>query len=263
MLKAVLFDLDDTLIDWGHFNDNWERIETGHLRRLFTHMQSAHGFQEAQFEPFARAYFRRVRAAWSNARGGGLVAPRLTEILIEAAQADTAHGLRYEAVDQDAWLDAYAWETPAHCNVFPDVPPALQTLRAHGIRTGIITNAFQPMRLRDIELESHGLMPYFPECRFSAADLGHLKPHPSVFHAALECLGTTPQETVFVGDNPIADIAGAQGVGMKGVLRIKHPHQAPISGLVVPDGAVNTLTDLLTLLDRWYEGWRTPLADRG
>jgi putative hydrolase of the HAD superfamily len=136
------------------------------------------------------------------------------------------------------------------------VAGALRVLRDRGIRFGIVTNAFQPMTLRDIEMKTHGLLDYFPECRLSAADVGYLKPSPKIFYAALACLGTTPQETLFVGDNPVADIAGAQGVGMKAVMRVKHPSQPLISGLVVPDGAINTLNDLLLLLDKWYVGWR-------
>jgi HAD superfamily hydrolase (TIGR01662 family) len=153
-------------------------------------------------------------------------------------------------------LDAYNWHAIPGTVVFPDVPEILTTLRQHKVRTGIVTNAAQPMWIRDLEMEEHGLLQYFPECRISAADVGYLKPHPAIFRAALDELKIDPVEAVFVGDNPIADIAGAQAVGMRAVLRVTHPAPPMLSGLIVPDGAVNSLFELLNLLDQWYPDWR-------
>ena len=133
---------------------------------------------------------------------------------------------------------------------------ALKLMRSHGVRFGIVTNAFQPMWLRDVELEEHGLLEFFPDCRISAADVGYLKPHPSIFEAALQCLGTKPEETIFIGDNPVADIAGGQSAGMQTVVRITHPSPPMLSGLIVPDHALNSFTELPDILDVWHPGWR-------
>ncbi|MFN8371769.1 MAG: HAD family hydrolase [Anaerolineae bacterium] len=251
MLKAILFDLDDTLIDWSAFTDNWEVRETKHLRSVFDYI-CREVYPLSQWEDYSKEYFQRVRDAWMNARES-LLAPHLGHILVEAAQA---LGIPHGSLSVEECLKAYNWAAPESTFAFPDVRDALKVLHKNNIRVGIVTNAFQPMSLRDIEMKAHGLLEYFPECRLSAADVGYLKPHPKIFEAALQCLGTTPQETLFVGDNPVADIAGAQGAGLKAVMRVKHPTQPLISGLVVPDGAVNNLNDLLTLLDKWYPGWR-------
>ena len=90
---------------------------------------------------------------------------------------------------------------------------------------------------------------------FSAADVGYLKPHPSIFQAALECLGTEAEETIFVGDTVEHDIAGAQAAGMRAILRVKRPAPPMISGLIIPDGAVNSLVELSGILDQWFPGW--------
>ena len=45
-----------------------------------------------------------------------------------------------------------------------------------------------------------------------------MKPHPSIFTAVLESLGTSPAEAVMVGDSVSHDIAGALAIGMRGVL---------------------------------------------
>ena len=57
---------------------------------------------------------------------------------------------------------------------------------------------------------------------------------PAIFEAALDCLGVQVDEAVFVGDNPEADIAGAQSIGMKAVLRVRHRTPPLISGLIIP-----------------------------
>jgi len=124
------------------------------------------------------------------------------------------------------------------------------------VETAIVTNAFQPMWLRDAELKQHGILDYFPKCRVSAADAGYLKPHPAIFEHTLNQLGIQPEEAVFVGDNPIADIAGAQAAGMQAVLRVTTPVPPMLSGLIVPDAAINGLPELLPILDNWYPGWR-------
>jgi HAD superfamily hydrolase (TIGR01549 family) len=251
LLKAILFDLDDTLIDWSTFTENWEVREEKHLRSVFDYIsREIHPLTD--WSAYKQGYFERVRDAWLGARES-LIAPHLGRILVEAA---VAQGIPDGSLEIQACLDAYRWSAPESTYAFPDVPAALKVLRENNIKIGIVTNAFQPMTLRDIEMKTHGLLDFFPDCRLSAADVGYLKPHPKIFQAALECIGTTAEETVFVGDNPVADIAGAQGAGLKAVMRVKHPSQPLISGLVVPDGAINTLNDLLVLLDKWYPGWR-------
>jgi putative hydrolase of the HAD superfamily len=113
------------------------------------------------------------------------------------------------------------------------------------------------MWLRDKELEDFDLLKYFDDCRFSAADVGYLKPHPRIFEAALDCIGSKPEETVFVGDSPVADVAGAQGAGIKAVLRVRKTMSPMLSGLIVPDHTVSSLAELPAILDRWYPGWRS------
>ena len=105
----------------------------------------------------------------------------------------------------------------------------------------------------DFTAREFDLLRYFPDeaARMSAADIGYLKPHPRVFEYAVEQLGTRVEETIYVGDNPVADIAGAQGAGLRAVLRVNHPAPPLISGLIVPDAAINALSELLALVEDW------------
>lgn len=250
MLKAILFDLDDTLIDWSYFAHNWEEIEARNLPPVYDYFRSL-GLADCDFETFVELFRERTRDAWMNARNT-LVAPHLGRVLKETA---AALGIPANQMDERRCLELYKWGIIDGTSVFPDVVEALALLRDKGLKFGLVTNAFQPMWIRDAEMEAHGLLEYFPACRISAADVGCLKPHPDIFLAALNCLGTTPEETIFVGDNPVADIAGAQGAGMRAIIRVNHALKPMLSGLIIPDAAINSLLELPAILDEWYPGW--------
>lgn len=250
MLKAILFDMDDTLIDWSGADRQWEARERQRLRPVFDYVNDLHPLDD--FEQLVVNFFTGARLAWENGRGN-LRAPHVGRVLVQALIASGAPG---GVLDERRCLEAYHFDAVPGVTVFPDVPPFLALLLEKGIKTAIVTNAYQPMWMRDNELKTFGLLEYFPECRISAADADYLKPHPAIFEYALNCLDVEPDEAVFVGDNPVADIAGAQGVGMQAVLRVTHPTPPMLSGLIVPDHALNSFDELGDLLDTWFPGWR-------
>jgi HAD superfamily hydrolase (TIGR01549 family) len=249
MLKAVIFDVDDTLIDWSGNTTLWMDAERPHLERVFAHINTQHPLSSVDM--YIHEYTMRVQRAWANARSN-LVAPHLGRILVDTA---IALGVPDDVLDPHACMEAYEWDVVDGTRVFPDVIGFLQYLRDHGIRTAIITNSFHPAELRDRELAALGLLEFFPECRITAADVGYLKPHPDIFSHTLACLGVSEDEVVFIGDNPVADIAGAQGFGLRAVLRVKSPAPAMLSGLIVPDAAVNSFVELKPIFDEWFPGW--------
>lgn len=250
-LKGILFDLDDTLIDWSGFDASWEDRDETLLRGVFDYLNNGvHPLDD--FPALSATFLKRTRNAWDEARSS-LHSPHVGRVLVETL---IELGVAEDAIDEKAVLKAYGWGAAPGVVRFPEVLDALKLLHANGVKTGIVTNAYQPMWMRDSELETFELLEYFPECRVSAADAGFLKPHPSIFTHAMELLGTTPEETVFIGDNPVADIAGAQGVGMLAILRVIQPARSMLSGLIVPDHALNSFEELPDILDQWYPGWR-------
>ncbi|RMF80033.1 MAG: HAD family hydrolase [Chloroflexi bacterium] len=257
MLKAIIFDLDDTLIDWSGFTGDWTQIETKHLRPVYDYLRSKHDPLK-DFAEFCNTFYTQTRAAWSQGQAT-LNAPHLGELLVNTAFAcgvpETLNGMPRDEFRKKL-LHLHHWSPVEGTTVFADVTDILTKLRAHKIKLALLTNAYQPMWMRDIEMRAHGLIDFFPMCRFSAADIGLLKPHPDAFHKVLECIGIEPHEAVFVGDSPDTDIAGAQAAGMKSILRVVKRTQPMISGLIVPDSAINTLHELPAVLDDWFPGWR-------
>ncbi|MBZ0305595.1 MAG: HAD-IA family hydrolase, partial [Anaerolineae bacterium] len=166
-------------------------------------------------------------------------------------------------IDMEACLEAYDVQPVPGVTAFPDILTELPVLRSYGLTFGIVTNAFQPMVLRDVELSTAGIMEFFEDtCRISAADIGYLKPHVRIFEAALHQLQARPEEVVFIGDSLRADIAGAQAAGMKAIWRKTENRISEFDSrvdrdgrVIVPDGTIVTLAELYPILDNLYEGW--------
>lgn len=254
-LKGLLFDFDDTLVDWSGVQLAWREIEAARLSRVKDYVWQQSRAYWLKTDLLLEAYLQDTRAAWSQARAS-LRAPHMPSILVNTLKR---LGVATESLDVDEILRAYDWNVVPGAVVFPDVPPMLLVLRQAGIKLGIVTNASQPMAMRDAELAAHGLIEFFPDCRLSAADAGYLKPDRRIFTLALERLGTKPDETVFVGDNPDADIAGARSVGMKAVLRVSE--RAEENGAFTSyQPRLRSLEQLPGILDRWYPGWRNGSA---
>lgn len=252
-LKGILFDFDDTLIDWSGVDLDWREVETKRLSGVHTYINQHIQPLDATIEALVKQFMDNTREAWTEGRNT-LRAPHTPNILYNTL---LELGLHADKLDRDAILDAYGWGVVDGTTVFPDVPQMLDKLTANKVKIGIVTNASQPMAMRDAELVAHNLIDYFPDCRISAADAGYLKPHPKIFEHALDIMGTKASETVFIGDNPTADVAGAQSVGMRAVWRIKSSSQRKKSRLVRPDGTIKTLDELPKLLDAWYPDWQT------
>jgi HAD superfamily hydrolase (TIGR01549 family) len=98
--------------------------------------------------------------------------------------------------------------------VFPETEPVLQNLQASGYFLGVISNSVGTV---EEQLGRAGLGSYF---RFvlDSAVVGVEKPHPEIFHMALDRGGVSAADAVFIGDTYATDIGGARGAGIRGVL---------------------------------------------
>jgi putative hydrolase of the HAD superfamily len=258
MLKAILFDIDETLLDWRGRTRSWEDYEREHLERVYFHVHETIYPLPISSDQFYENLMTHVFVLWGDAKQT-LTAPHLGKLLI---QTFSEQGVTPDLLIEEELLAVYDNRLVPGVKPFPDVLTELPYLKQQGLRLGIVTNALQPMSMRDIELQEAGLLDYFEDhCRLSAADVGYLKPHPRIFQEALERLRIAPQEAVFVGDNLAADIAGAQSIGMKAILRervgaLHYTISNNGTEEITPDGTIVTLRDLYPLLDGWYPDWR-------
>ena len=106
------------------------------------------------------------------------------------------------------------WALCRHFLLYDDVPEALSELDARGLRIGLISNSHRCLESFQSHFELEGLI----DVAISSAEHGYMKPHPSIFEAALCLAGVKPAEAIMVGDNLTQDIDGARRVGMRGAL---------------------------------------------
>ena len=94
-----------------------------------------------------------------------------------------------------------------------------------GVKIGLISNTQRCLTSFQTHFELEGLF----AVAVSSADHGYMKPHPSIFEAALAQVGAVPAQSVMVGDSLSHDIEGARQLGMRAVLvsRSGQPIECP------------------------------------
>jgi len=125
-------------------------------------------------------------------------------------------GLKVSAATQEGLLRSITHPDPAHApKPTPNVIAAIETLRAAGVRIGIICDVgLAPSSTLRRHLEGHGMLGLFDHWSFSD-EVGCFKPDPVIFRHALAGLGDIdPAAAAHVGDLRRTDIAGAQAMGM-------------------------------------------------
>jgi putative hydrolase of the HAD superfamily len=105
-----------------------------------------------------------------------------------------------------------AWERSENFDLYDDVRPVLADLRARGLKLGLVSNGGR--EISDF-VSHHGLD---VDCAIASRGHGWVKPHESIFLAALDLLGVEAADAAMVGDSVEDDIAGATALGMPAVL---------------------------------------------
>ena len=132
------------------------------------------------------------------------------------------------------------WAACQHFEMYEDVPDVLRELSDSGFRLGLISNTHRCLASFQSHFELQGLI----SATISSSDHGLMKPHPSIFTAALELLEVAPAEAVMVGDSLKHDIEGALRIGMDAVLLNRGDGAAP---RVVGDHGVPVIHSLREL----------------
>jgi len=101
-----------------------------------------------------------------------------------------------------------AWEHADHFELYDDVLPVLDELRARDLKLGLLSNTGRDL---DVFVAHHGIE---VDAILTSRIHGKAKPHEAIFRAMLEKLDVAPAAAVMVGDSPDDDFAGARAVGM-------------------------------------------------
>jgi HAD superfamily hydrolase (TIGR01549 family) len=203
--RVLIWDFDGTL---GHRPARW----SGAIADALTDVLGPHEFSQAMIAAEVRSgypwhspdvphphladgdsWWRHLGEVLAAALGRLGVAP--------AAAAAAAARVRSYYIDLESW------------RLFPDTVPTLAALSGHGWRHVLLSNHVPelPEIVTGLGLGSH------LSVIVNSATTGYEKPHPEAFRLALERAGW-PTSAWMIGDNPVADVAGAVSAGLRAIL---------------------------------------------
>jgi len=236
MLDAVLFDWGDTLMQFAYAP---ELVAAGHRAGLAATGREGLPQADEVTERFREEYepLFWVPGTIEEIEYPDLVRRLLRDFGIEISDDELD---RYLEAEHRAWDAARILAAHTH--------PLLESLRAQGLKLGLVSNAFDPGWLLHRDLEQMGLEERLDFSVFSS-EVGVRKPHPAIFERALEALAVEPERALFVGDRLYEDVRGAAEVGMTTVHALwfradEHPDGAE------PDHQAFTQLDVLNITRR-------------
>jgi putative hydrolase of the HAD superfamily len=233
-LRAVLFDIDDTL------------------------------FSTTQFAGLARRNAVRAMVQTGLDLPEEVVQKELEEVLAEFSSNYDHHfdqllrRLRPKSLESvnpalivAAGVAAYHDTKFRELKPFTDVIPLLSALRSAGVITGTITHGWTIKQAEKIV--RLGLVPHLDRrAVFISDQLGISKPNPKIYALALRDLGLLAAEAMYVGDSPSHDITPPKSLGMKAVWARRASRFRPGPQDAQPDHVVDDFVQLQRLLRQDY-----------
>ena len=224
--KAVLFDLDDTLWPIAPVILEAEKILfawlTRHAPRVVERFTIA-SLRQARLELLARR--PEFEIDLSALRQAGLVAA-FEQVGEDPAKVELA---------MTEFFAARNAVTP-----YDDVVPGLLRLKSR-VLVGSVTNGVA-------DLQTIGLAHHF-RASISAREYGRAKPDPGIFLAGCAALGVAPHEALYVGDDLLLDVQGAQRAGLRAAWMNRTGKVNDLAHKVRPDVEVSSLLELIGWLE--------------
>ena len=240
MVKAILFDLADTLLQFDHL-DHRSLFLLG-AKDTYRHL---HGLDASlpEFETYTRIHFRAFRRKyiWSNIRRrdfnvNDVICQVLCKLNITLSQ---------DEISALVWR----WYKPVvhRATVEAGTHAMLREFQRQGLKLAIVSNTCAPDYCLDRHLEREKLLEFFPTRIYSSNTI-YRKPHPVIFRVALEQLGISPEQAVFVGDTLGTDIQGARRAGMTTVWKPALRTQTTRKRRVRPDHEIEKIVELADIV---------------
>lgn len=208
MIKAVLFDLDGTLLD-----------RDASVRRFID-------LQYDRFEHFLDSITKKeyIERFLQLDNRGYVWKDKVYQQMIKEFEII---GISWEELLQD-----YISEFKYSCIPFPHLIEMLEELKTRNIAIGMITNGRGQFQMDNIQ--ALGIEKYFDSILVSEWE-GMKKPNPNIFLKALQDLEVNPEESLFIGDHPENDVIAATAVGMKGVWKKDKPWKHAATEYTIDD----------------------------
>ena len=211
MIKAVLFDLGETLLDFG-------RVKTTRLFRQGAKL--SYDYLKSRGQPVGNFEYY----CWSN-----LIALRLRHFISNISKKDinssallrrigTKKGIKFDA---EQWRHfAWLWYEPLSkiATTEPKIKDTLILLKGLGLKLGILSNTFVNAHSLEKHLKQLGILDFF-SVRMYSYQFDFRKPDIRLFKIAAERIGEAAENIMYVGDRIDMDIEPALKIGMQPVLK--------------------------------------------
>jgi len=237
-INGILFDLGETLLDYGPVNVDALFRAGGRL--AYDYLRSL-GEPVPSFTRYHLQQFLAVR--WNYVKSH--IVDREFKALDVIRRMSRRMGQRL--TDEQALELARLWYRPLgeKATVEPDARATLETFRRDGLTLGLVSNTFVPPPILDEHLRQEGLLDLLP-VRVYSCEVGFRKPRREIFSTVLKRTGLTAGETLFVGDSIRADIRGSNQAGMISVL--KDPMNRHARSRTKPQHRIRNLSELVPIV---------------
>jgi len=206
-LRAVLFDLDDTLFD-----------HSGASRAALHGWIPTLGVPASELDPLITVWAELEERHWQAWRNG-----EITFAEQRRRRTRDFMGELGRPADEAELDDIFAGYLTAYRNnwfAFDDAAPALKRAASAGLKVGVLTNGEQGQQTSKVA--AIGLSELCGPV-FASSALPRGKPHPEAYAEACRLLGVAPHETLMVGDNFDLDVVAARAAGLSAVHLDRNP----------------------------------------
>ena len=241
-IQAVLFDYGHTLVDFRRTEEALLEAYEAIRSRIEAALEIEAPEVGHLIDRVANEVDRRVGASYDERR---LEELDLVALFDEILLSTLGLTVPPDVVRHIVALDHSAYSRTI--TVTPETLRVLEELKERGLKLGLISNVSLLPELMREDLRALGILRHLDAATFSS-EAGTRKPDPRIFKRLLEELGVPAERAVFVGDRLGDDIAGANGVGMRGVLTRQFRWEEPDE--IRPDAVIERLDDLPAVLDR-------------
>jgi putative hydrolase of the HAD superfamily len=231
--KAILFDLDDTLISFSHaVEKSWQKVCDEFVTDQKTDFNAGLLLEKINK---TRNWF------WSDPERHKIGRMDMTNARREIVKKALLE-LKYFDIDRsNAVADAYSRMQNESICLFPDTKETLDKIMNLGIRMALVTNGTSVAQRSKID--RFGLAKYF-DYVFIEGETGFGKPDVNTFNNALEKMMLYPDDVWMVGDNLSWDVECPQKIGIFSVWNDWNKKGLPEGSFVIPDLIINTIGEL-------------------
>ena len=234
--RAILFDLDDTLIRaYAQPDDAWRR-----LLHIFAAHLDAH--DAVSIERVRLAIMEEARAFWSEAKA----AAKWRLDIPGARRLSVRRGLsrlgRPDDALADRIADAFTEMRRQEYRLYPDAHATVDALRKAGVKLALVTNGAGATQREKIERFDLGHR--FDHIQIEG-EFGQGKPEPAVYSHALERLGVAASDAWMVGDNYEWEVVAPQKLGLCGIWYDPFDAGIPAHATAKPARVIRRLGELV------------------